>query len=65
MPVGVPTLFVMALLPKTASFAWSNKIGWWIFAVTGVAVVLPALATISLQALKAANNNPFKSLRIE
>jgi putative ABC transport system permease protein len=48
-----------------ADFAYRIDIGWWVFAVTGVAAVLIALVTISFQAIKAAIANPVKSLRTE
>ncbi|MBL0183379.1 MAG: ABC transporter permease [Chitinophagaceae bacterium] len=46
-------------------FAYRINIGWWVFAITGVAAVLIALITISFQAIKAAIANPVKSLRTE
>jgi putative ABC transport system permease protein len=46
-------------------FAYRISIGWWAFAIAGVASVLIALATISFQAVKAALANPVKSLRTE
>ena len=46
-------------------FAYRVSIGWWVFAIAGIAAVLIALATISFQAIKAALANPVKSLRTE
>jgi putative ABC transport system permease protein len=46
-------------------FAYRIPIGWWMFAVAGIIVVLIALATISFQSIKAALMNPTKSLRSE
>jgi ABC-type antimicrobial peptide transport system permease subunit len=46
-------------------FAYHVDISWWIFVVAGVATVLIALLTVSVQALKAAIANPVKSLRTE
>jgi putative ABC transport system permease protein len=46
-------------------FAYHVDISWWIFVVAGIATVLIALLTVSVQALKAAIANPVKSLRAE
>ena len=46
-------------------FAYRIDIGWAVFVVAGVLTTLIALATISFQAIKAANANPVKSLRTE
>jgi len=47
------------------NYAYRISIGWWVFALAGVAAVLVASATISFQAVKAALTNPVKSLRSE
>lgn len=41
------------------------SIGWWIFALAGLAAVLIAILTVSFQAMKAALMNPVKTLRSE
>ncbi len=46
-------------------FAYRTSIGAWIFAAAGLLSVLIALATISFQSIKAAIENPVKSLRSE
>jgi putative ABC transport system permease protein len=46
-------------------FAYRTNIGWWIFVAAGLLVVLIALITVSVQAIKAAITNPVKSLRTE
>ena len=46
-------------------FAYRITISWWIFALSGMAAIIVALATISFQAVKAAGANPVKSLRSE
>ncbi|MFN2440904.1 MAG: ABC transporter permease, partial [Chitinophagaceae bacterium] len=46
-------------------FAYRITIGWWVFAVAGIAALLLALFTISFQAIKAATTNPVKNLRTE
>ena len=47
------------------NFAYKIDIGWWVFAVAGMATVLIALLTVSYQSIKAAVANPVKSLRTE
>jgi len=47
------------------SFAYHTTIQWWLFAISGGAIILIALATVSFQAIKAALINPIKSLRSE
>jgi len=46
-------------------FAYRIHISWWIFLLAGFLAMIIALATISVQALKAAMANPVKSLRTE
>lgn len=46
-------------------FAYRTSIGWWVFAVAGIAAIVVAFFTISFQAIKAAVANPVKSLRAE
>lgn len=46
-------------------FPYRIHFGWWIFAIAGIIVLLIAMATISLQAIKAAIINPVKSLKTE
>ena len=46
-------------------FQYRITISWWIFLLTGVAVLLIALLTVSFQAIQAGMANPIKSLRSE
>ncbi|MBT1699753.1 ABC transporter permease [Fulvivirgaceae bacterium PWU4] len=46
-------------------FAYHTAIGWQVFAVAGLCTLVIALATVSLQAVKAALANPVDSLRSE
>jgi putative ABC transport system permease protein len=48
-----------------ANFAFRIGLSFWIFIAAGVAAFIIAFATISFQAVKAANANPVKSLRSE
>lgn len=47
------------------NFAYRIDLEWWMFAGAGLGVILIALATVSLQAIKAACANPIKSLKTE
>ncbi|ADB36980.1 protein of unknown function DUF214 [Spirosoma linguale DSM 74] len=46
-------------------FAFHITIQWWVFALTGLLMVLLTLLTVSFQSVKAALMNPVKSLRSE
>ncbi|MDT7828479.1 ABC transporter permease [Pricia sp. S334] len=46
-------------------FAYRIDIPWWIFGLSGVVAMTIALLTMGVQAVKAANANPVKSLRTE
>jgi ABC-type antimicrobial peptide transport system permease subunit len=46
-------------------YEYHTTISWWIFAVAGLGVVAITLLTVSYQTIKAALNNPAKSLRTE
>lgn len=47
------------------NFAYSIEIQWWMFALTAFFMLVVALCTISVQAIKAAIANPVNSLRNE
>lgn len=47
------------------SFAYRIDIQWWMFAATGISVLLIALLTVSFQSIKSALANPVDSLRNE
>jgi putative ABC transport system permease protein len=55
-------LFMSAWL---SGFAYRIHSYWWIFAAAGAAAMLVALATVSVQAVKAALADPVRSLRSE
>jgi putative ABC transport system permease protein len=48
-----------------ADFAYRIDIGWQVFVIAAISVLLIALFTISYQAIRAALTNPVKSLRTE
>ena len=46
-------------------FAYRIRLGWGIFAVSGLVVFLVAISSVFIQALKAARVNPIESIRYE
>jgi ABC-type antimicrobial peptide transport system permease subunit len=46
-------------------FAYRTNMSWWIFALSGIAMIIIALLTLSIQTIKSAIANPVKSLRTE
>jgi predicted permease len=46
-------------------YDYRTHIYWWVFAFSGLAAIIIALATISFQAIRAARANPIRSLRTE
>jgi putative ABC transport system permease protein len=46
-------------------FAYRIHLEWWMFALAGIISLIIALATLSIQAIKAAIANPVQSLRSE
>jgi len=47
------------------NFAYKTNISWTVFAISGGISLLVAILSVVFQALKAATNNPIKSLRYE
>src|SRR5690606_31544275 len=48
-----------------AGFAYRVQIAWWMFALTGLLVLMIALLTVSFQSIRTALVNPVQSLRSE
>ncbi|MDJ1500805.1 ABC transporter permease [Xanthocytophaga agilis] len=46
-------------------FAYRTEISWWIFVLAGIVTLVITILTISFQSIKAALQNPVKSLRTE
>jgi putative ABC transport system permease protein len=46
-------------------FAYRTEMSWWVFVVSGSAMVVVALLTLSIHTVKAAMSNPVKNLRTE
>lgn len=47
------------------NYKYRTELSWWIFAATGIGSIIITLCTVSFQSIKAALNNPVKSLRSE
>jgi ABC-type antimicrobial peptide transport system permease subunit len=47
------------------NFAYRTNIGWWVFALTGVMVMVIAMLAVGFQTYKAASKNPVEALRYE
>ncbi|RKQ50752.1 putative ABC transport system permease protein [Roseivirga pacifica] len=62
--LGVPlTFFVMN--GWLESFAYRTSIGWVVFGLSAIIVIVVALVTVSYQTLKSARRNPSNTLRYE
>jgi putative ABC transport system permease protein len=46
-------------------YAFRIEIGWWMFAIAGIIIIMLALITVGWQAIKAATANPVKALKME
>jgi putative ABC transport system permease protein len=62
--IAVPVGYY-AIYKWLQDFAYRINIGWWMFALAGILVIVIALLTISFQAIKAAIANPVMSLGTE
>ncbi len=47
------------------NFAYKTTLSWWVFVAAGVAALLLAFITVSVQSYKAASRNPVESLKYE
>ncbi|HLX92691.1 MAG TPA: ABC transporter permease [Puia sp.] len=48
-----------------SNFAYRTTVSWWIFPLTALASVMVAILTVASQAIRAASENPVRSLRNE
>jgi ABC-type antimicrobial peptide transport system permease subunit len=46
-------------------FEFRTSVSWWVFAVSGVGMILIALITLSAQTIRSATANPVNNLRTE
>lgn len=60
--IPISYLFMYNWLQK---YEYRIGLSWWIFAVSGIGILVITLLTVSYQAIKAATANPVKSLRTE
>jgi putative ABC transport system permease protein len=47
------------------NFAFRTTISWWLFPLSGLAMIAIALVTLSVQTIRSAMMNPVESLRSE
>ena len=47
------------------NFAYKTEVKWWVFAVSGIIVLIITLITVSLQSWRSAVRNPVEALRYE
>lgn len=47
------------------NFVYRTSLSWWVFAVTGIGMLLIALFILSIRTIRSATANPVKSLRTE
>jgi putative ABC transport system permease protein len=47
------------------NFAYKTTLSWWVFLASGVTMLLMALIILSIRTIKAATENPVKSLRMD
>jgi len=62
--IAIP-LSWLAMNKWLEDFAYRIHLQWWMFATAGIIAFIIAIATLSIQAIKAAIENPVKSLRTE
>ncbi|HEX5167779.1 MAG TPA: FtsX-like permease family protein, partial [Cyclobacteriaceae bacterium] len=46
-------------------FAYRTSMSWWVFAASGLMLIIAALITLAIQTVKTARANPVESLRVE
>ena len=61
--IAIPIAWIF-LAGWLEQYAYRTSISWWIFGLAGLSALVIALVTVSFQALRAANRNPVKSLRV-
>lgn len=62
--VAVPVAW-MVLSSWLQQFAYRIALSWWVFALAGLAILVMAVLTVSVQTIRAALANPVKALRSE
>ena len=59
------TFYDVRINPTTPNPQYRININWWVFILSGGIALVIALATVSVQAVKAAIANPVEALRYE
>jgi len=62
--IAVPLAW-MAVSRWLADFVYKTTVHWWVFMLAGAGILVIALLTIGVQAIKTAITNPIKNLRTE
>jgi putative ABC transport system permease protein len=62
--IAVPVAWI-AVAKWLDNFVYKTTVHWWVFGLAGIAIVVIAFLTITLQAIKTALTNPVKNLRTE
>ena len=63
--ISVPISYYLMKNWLAKNFTYQVEMEWWIFVISGLAVVMLSLLTVSIQAYRAANMNPVDSLKYE
>jgi len=63
--ISVPVSYYLMKTWLANNFTYQVELDWWIFALSGVAVVVISLLTVIIQSYRAAMMNPVDSLRYE
>lgn len=63
--ISVPLSYYIMKSWLAKNFTYQVEMEWWVFVLSGFAVVAISLLTVSIQAYRAANMNPADSLRYE
>ena len=63
--LSVPLSYYLMKTWLVKNFTYQVELEWWIFAISGLLVIIISLLTVSIQAYRAAIMNPVDSLRYE
>lgn len=63
--ISVPISYLLMENWLAKNFTYQVEMEWWIFAISGISVILLSLLTVGILSYRAANMNPVDSLRYE
>jgi putative ABC transport system permease protein len=63
--ISVPISYYLMKIWLSKNFTYQTEISWWIFAVSGISIIVLSLLTVIIQSYRAATMNPVDSLRYE